>query len=201
MFAEGNIKGQNCPRGSLGKKLDLKGCNFKPIRGLDASTIKSLLERLTKQELSIPEMTKEFRKMKTLRDLQKAFVVGTGVKTWEEAEMKFPDYTNAEALDQFIEENPKKAITSNRFKAFCRGALHSLEANAVVVVSPVEGSFQHERATAFELPNLTISYSSINTLCSHTKTPFKGLTLTILHMQHIKTNEGEVSLALLMFSQ
>ena len=29
MFAEGNIKGQNCPRGSVGKKLDLKGCNFK----------------------------------------------------------------------------------------------------------------------------------------------------------------------------
>ena len=46
MFAEGSIKGQNCPRGSMGKKLDLKGCNFKPMRGLDMSTIASLLEQL-----------------------------------------------------------------------------------------------------------------------------------------------------------
>ena len=194
MYAEGNVKGQSCPRGSLGKKLDLKGCNFKPMRGLDAITIKSLLDRLTKQELSISEMTKECRKMKRLRDLQKAFIEETGQKTWQEAERKFPDYANAEALDQFIEENPKKAITSNRFKAFCRGALHSLEANAVVV-SPVDGSFQHERATAFVLPNLSISYSSITSLCSLSKTPFKGLTLTILHMQDIKTNDGEVNLS------
>ena len=114
MFAEGSIKGQNCPRGSMGKKLDLKGCNFKPMRGLDMSTITSLLEQLTKEELSIPEMAKECRKMKTLRDLQKAFVQETGVKIWEEAEEKFPDFANAEALDQFIEGNSKKTISSNR---------------------------------------------------------------------------------------
>ena len=71
MFAEGSIKGQNCPRGSMRKKLDLKGCNFKPMRGLDMSTITSLLEQLTKEELNIPEMAKECRKMKTLRDLQR----------------------------------------------------------------------------------------------------------------------------------
>ena len=114
MFAEGNIKGQNCPRGSVGKKLDLKGCNFKPMRGLDMSTITSLLERLTEKEMSIAEMTKECRKMKTLRDLQKAFVEQTGVKAWEEAVEKFPEFASAEALDQFIEENPTKTISSNR---------------------------------------------------------------------------------------
>ena len=98
----------------MGKKLDLKGCNFKPMRGLDMSTIASQLEQLTKEELSIPEMAKECRKMKTLRDLQKAFVQETGVKTWEEAEEKFSDFANAEALDQFIEGNSKKTISSNR---------------------------------------------------------------------------------------
>ena len=90
MFAEGNVKGQNCPRGSVGKKLDLKGCNFKPMRGLDMSTIASLMERMT-EELSKAEMTKECKKRKTLRELQKALVDETGVKTWEEAE-KFPEF-------------------------------------------------------------------------------------------------------------
>lgn len=98
----------------MGKKLDLKGCNFKPMRGLDMSTITSLLERLIEEEMSIAEMAKECRKMKTLRDLQTAFIEEIGVKTWKEAEEKFPDFANAEALDQFIEGNPKKTISSNR---------------------------------------------------------------------------------------
>ena len=74
-----------------------------------------------------------------------------------------------------------------------RGALHSLEDNTRIV-SPVDGTFQHERATAYVLPNPSISYSSINTLCSNSKTPFKGLALTILRMCDMRTNEGEVSL-------
>jgi hypothetical protein len=113
-FAEGNIKGQNCPRGSVGKKLDLKGCNFKPMRGLEMSTITSLMKQMMEKELSIAEMTRKCRKMKTLRELQKAFVEETGVKTWEEAEEKFPEFANAEALDQFIEGNTAKNIGSNR---------------------------------------------------------------------------------------
>ena len=89
-YAEGGIKSQSCPRGSMGKKLDLKGSNFKLMRGLDISTVTSLLKQLMKEELSIPEMAKECKKVKSLRDLQKAFTDETGVKTWKEAEEKFP---------------------------------------------------------------------------------------------------------------
>ena len=52
--------------------------------------------------------------MKTLRDLQKAFVEETGVKAWEEVVEKFPEYASAEALDQFIEENPTNSIADNK---------------------------------------------------------------------------------------
>ena len=114
MFGEGSIKGQNCPRGSVGKILDLKGCNFKPLGGLDMPTIASLLKKLIEEEISIAEMAKECKKMKTLRDLQKAFVEETGVKTWDEAEERFPSFANAEALDQFIERNSKKTVSGSR---------------------------------------------------------------------------------------
>ena len=61
------------------------------MQGLDISTvIISLLEQLMKKEPSIPEMAKECKKVKSLRDLQKAFTDETGVKTWKEAEEKFP---------------------------------------------------------------------------------------------------------------
>lgn len=78
-------------------------------------SITSLLKQLTEKELSIAEMAKECKKMKILRDLQRAFVEQTGVKTWEEAEEKFPDFASAEALDQFIEGNSKKTKDSNRY--------------------------------------------------------------------------------------
>ena len=38
----------------------------------------------------------------------------TAVKTWDEAEKKFPNFANAEALDQFVEGNVKKMISSSR---------------------------------------------------------------------------------------
>lgn len=78
------------------------------------ATITSLLKRLSEEEISVAEMAKECKKVKTLRDLQKAFVEETGVKTWDEAEEKFPNFANAEALDQFVESNVKKMISSNR---------------------------------------------------------------------------------------
>jgi hypothetical protein len=92
------------------KKLDLKGCNFKPMRGIETSTIMLMTE-----ELRIAEMTTECRKVKALKELQKAFVEETGVKSWEEAEEKLPEFANAEALDQFIEGNTAKNISSNPF--------------------------------------------------------------------------------------
>ena len=52
--------------------------------------------------------------MKTLRDLQKAFVEEMRVKAWKEVVEKFPEFASAEALDQFMEENPIKTISSNR---------------------------------------------------------------------------------------
>lgn len=64
--------------------------------------------------------------------------------------------------------------------------------------SPVDGTFQHHRATAYVLPSLSVSYSAINTLCSNAKTPFKGLALTMLHMCDIRANEGEVNINLTM---
>jgi hypothetical protein len=44
----------------------------------------------------------------------KAFIDDTGVKTWEEAEEKFPSFSSAEASDQFTVGNTNKTINSNR---------------------------------------------------------------------------------------
>ena len=43
----------------------------------------------------------EFKEIKKLREIQKLFINETGLSSWEEAEEKFPLYTDPDSLDQF----------------------------------------------------------------------------------------------------
>ena len=111
-FSLGKLKGQNSTRGSIGKKFDLKGNNFKPLRGLDLEVVKQLLEEVAANEKSLQELAKDCTKTKRMREVQKAFVSETGLKTWEEAVSKFPEFANAEALDEFASSTGfTKALT------------------------------------------------------------------------------------------
>lgn len=98
----GELKDQTAKRGSLGQKLDLKGNNFKPLRGLEIEVVNNLLSSVESKETSIGEMAKQAKKIKNLKEIQKKFMELTGVATWAEAEEKFPTFTTAEALDEFV---------------------------------------------------------------------------------------------------
>lgn len=80
-----------------------------------------------------------------------------------------------------------------RFKAFCRGALQSIEDGARAV-NPTDGSFQHEMARAYVLPQTSVSYSMLCNLCSTSSTPFRGLAFTVFDLCDVQTREGEVRL-------
>ena len=81
----------------------------------------------------------------------------------------------------------------SRFKAFCKGALHSVEEDeASDSTVNLDGTFRFGRAAAYVLQSdHSVSYSTINSLCSKSKSPFKGISLTVVHMCDI--NEDEVS--------
>ena len=101
-YSIGELKGQSAKRGSLGKKLDLKGSNFKSLRGLETAVIQHLLTRVKSKEISISEMMKEAKKIKELKEVQKSFMESTGVSTWQEAQELYPTFTTAGALDEFV---------------------------------------------------------------------------------------------------
>ena len=113
LFSTGEIKGQSAKRGTLGRKLDLKGSNFKHVRGLDASTIHQVLCEVMSKDKSIPEMTAECIKVKRMRDLQQSFILQS---SWEEATSKYPAHTTPEALDEFlcVAFQPKSLLPGNR---------------------------------------------------------------------------------------
>lgn len=66
LYSMGEIKGQTAKRGSLGKKLDLKGSNFKHARGLNVTVVHELLCEVAANEKSVAEMTAECIKVKRL---------------------------------------------------------------------------------------------------------------------------------------
>ena len=102
LYSTGGIKGQVAKRGTLGKKLDLKGSNFKHARGIDVTTLHQLLGEVARQEKSITEMAAECVKVKRLRDLHHSFMLQMGSSSWEEATTKYPGHTTPEALDEFL---------------------------------------------------------------------------------------------------
>jgi len=102
LFSTGQLKGQSAKRGTLGRKLDLKGSNFKHVQGLDTPTIHQLLCEVVSEEKSIPEMTAECIRIKRMRDVQQSFILQTGSSSWEAATLKYPAHTTPEVLDEFL---------------------------------------------------------------------------------------------------
>ena len=66
------------------------------------ATVQDVLSRVENKDLSIPQMMKESRKIKDLKEVQKAFMDAMGAGSWEEAQEKYPTFTTADALDEFV---------------------------------------------------------------------------------------------------
>lgn len=81
-------------RGSLiNSKLDCKGVNFKPLRGLAVKTRKELLVKVNDGELSFPELSASCKYIKKMADVKTQFMRYLNLSSWELAEEKYPEHT------------------------------------------------------------------------------------------------------------
>ena len=85
MYGNWELKGQVARRGSLEKTLDLKGSNFKPLRGIEFPIIKQLLEDIVSKKLSFQELARECARIKQLHIVQLALQQQMGSNSWSEA--------------------------------------------------------------------------------------------------------------------
>ena len=56
LYSTGEIKGQTAKQGTLGKKLDLKGSDFKQARGVDVMVLQELLCEVASKGKNISEL-------------------------------------------------------------------------------------------------------------------------------------------------
>lgn len=66
----GELEGQSAKLGSLRKKLDIKGEQVKPLRGLEMAVVQQVLTQVKLKEISTSKMTKEAKKIKELKEIQ-----------------------------------------------------------------------------------------------------------------------------------
>lgn len=133
MFMDAELKSQSVPRskkGTTAKQLDLKGSQFKCLRGLEVLEVHRLLVELKNSKLSLKEMSCECATMKQVQKVQAAFIRGTNCKNWTDACDKFPLFTTAEQLEPFKKLDFSGKTLPPTFMKFCQHATTSAAACA-----------------------------------------------------------------------
>ena len=103
-------------------KLDCKGVNFKPLRGLLAKTRKELLEKIRDTQLSFTELCVSCKYMKKMATVKTQFMRYLNISSWEMAEEIYPHHTKKEKLEPFLDMSFKDNNMPPLFQAFCRQA-------------------------------------------------------------------------------
>lgn len=130
LFESCELKDQKLSRNKRGimvnSKLDCKGVNFKPLRGIPAATRKNLLTQLRDKEISFPELSSSCKRTKKMEEVKKHFLKYLHLDSWEVAIEKYPAYTKKERMEAFIDLDFKKDITPSAFVAYCKQAKCSI---------------------------------------------------------------------------
>lgn len=119
------LKSQSVPRskkGTIGKHLDLKGNQFKCLRGLEVPEVHRLLIELKNSKISLKEMGNECATIKQMQKVQVAFIRGTNCKNWDEPCERFPLFTTAEQLEPFKKLDFSGKTLPPTFMKFCQRA-------------------------------------------------------------------------------
>ena len=127
-FVSAELKAQQVPRckkGTVAKPLDLKGSQFKCLRGIDLPDVHRLLDEVKSNTISLKEMSSECMSIKQIQKVQLAFIRGTNTHNWSEACEQFPVYTTAEQLEPFKKLDFSGKTLPPTFLKFCQRALQA----------------------------------------------------------------------------
>ena len=130
-YSKGQIKGQKVPRSKKNvhsKPLDLKGSNFRCLRGVPEEAVYKLLLDVRDKKLSLQELSSQCQSIKQLSRIQSAFVKATNCHSWEEAVQKYPEFTTVEQLEPFKKLYFMGSTLPEAFMKYCQTAITTPQA-------------------------------------------------------------------------
>ena len=191
-FRNGSLKGQKVPRSKTGigrSSLELKGTNFKCLRGLSIETIADLLFELVEGKTSLKEMALDCQSYKGIQKVQAAFLKCTDVSSWEEAKIKFPKYACSEMLEPFkrMKFGTDRRIPAE-FLSFCQRAVRSLNSTELCHDSLPSNLFILEHRQVFgvflEKDATAMTTAGLSAVCSSIP-HFNGVRLAVFHLSEV----------------
>ena len=122
LHADGKLKGRvpRSKKGITAKSPDLKGSNFKVLRGVNSEDVLRLLIEVKNLKISLGELASECTTLKLLTKVQAGLVKGTNCSSWKEVVQKYPNYCTAEQLEPFTKLNFSKKTLPDQFLRFCQ---------------------------------------------------------------------------------
>ena len=132
-FAKGTLKGQKVPRSKKNvqsKPLDMRGSNFRCLRGVPENTVHKLLVEVKEGKLTLQELSTQCQAIKQLSKIQVGFMKATNCQSWEEALDNYPAFTTPEKLEPFKKLNFSGNTLPDSFMVFCRVAMSSCKSAA-----------------------------------------------------------------------
>ena len=129
-YAHGSLKGQKVSKAkqASAKPPDLKGSNFKCVRGMDPDTVHTLLTEVSEGKLSLAEFISECTSVKQMGKVQAGFVKATNCESWDDAKSKFPLFTTPQQLEPFRLLNFNGPTLPQELMRFCQNAMKKVNA-------------------------------------------------------------------------
>lgn len=174
-YSKGLLKGQKLPRSKklMSKVLELKGSNFKCLRGIEPSVVESLLTEMSEGKLSFSELLGQCQTIKQLGKIQAAFTKATNCESWDEACEKYTQFTSSEKLEPFKKLNFSNPTIPEEFMKYCQlamkkqgddiGATRSYDGDTIFVLdhSSAVGLFWKSDVLSISAESLDVVFKNV----------------------------------------
>ena len=122
LFEDGQLKAQRLTKKSMVfAKPEFKQHHFQCLQNMNPSIQEEILQKVADKEITLDEMKKMANELRTLGNIEKAFMKCTNT-TWEEALRRLPWHTNPERLKKFAGLNFFKNVPET-FQSYCQAAI------------------------------------------------------------------------------
>ena len=139
IYEDGELKDQKLNRKHLLAVPEFKQHLLQPLHHLPAAFQLEVLQQVQERVISLQEMKLLASEFRSLELIRKCFIRITSVNSWEEACIRFPNFTVEERIKQF-QSLDFKHEPPEVFRNYCDAALASKSAQPGVCIQADSGS-------------------------------------------------------------
>lgn len=126
LYEDGGLKDQKLNMKQITSAPEFKQHILQPLHNLNPTFQKNTLQQVIDKKISLKEAKEAAVKFRVLQTIKTAFMRCTNLKTWSEAEAKYPSYACEARLTKFQTLDFKFNVPE-QFRSYCQSAIAAKE--------------------------------------------------------------------------